>query len=84
VCISSGDDVTQFSIIPVLSSAAFCQWSETVSRVPLGTLRVVMLMTLCFILRVEYWVNHSCCAQHCLGVLYVCIDFFIVFWPVGV
>jgi hypothetical protein len=28
-CISAADDVAQISVIPVLSSTAFLQWSET-------------------------------------------------------
>jgi hypothetical protein len=82
-CIFATDDVTQISIIPVSSSAAFLQWSETASQAPMGTLPVVMLVTPCFILTVEHRVNHGCCVQHHLEALHMCVDFFVVFWKVG-
>jgi hypothetical protein len=78
-CIYAADDVTQISVIPVSSSAAFLRWSETASRVPMGTLSVVMLVTPCFILTVERRVNHGCCIQHRLEVLHICVNFFIIF-----
>jgi hypothetical protein len=43
-------------------------------------LPVVKLMTPCFAVMVEGRVNHGCRVQHRLEALYVCIDFFIVFW----
>jgi hypothetical protein len=58
--IPTADDVMQISVIQVLSSAAFLQWSETACRVPVRTLPVVMLVTPCFIIMVEYQVNHGC------------------------
>jgi hypothetical protein len=79
-CISTVDDVVQISVIPVSFSAAFLRWSESARRVPMGTMSVVMLMNPCFILTVERWVNHNCCVQHRLETLYVCVDFFVVFW----
>jgi hypothetical protein len=83
-CISVADDVAQMSVIPISSLAAFLRLSETASRVPVGTLPAVMLITSSFIFTVECQVNQGCCVQHCLEALYVCIDFFIVFWKVGV
>jgi hypothetical protein len=82
-CISAADDITQISIILISSSAAFLWWSETASRVNIRTLLVVMLVTSCFIIMVECWVNHGCCVQHHLEALYVCVDFFLVLWQVG-
>jgi hypothetical protein len=81
--ISATDDITEISVILVSSSAAFLWWIETASSVPMETLPVVMLMTLCFILTVKRWVNHGCCVLHRLEMLHVCIDFFVVFWKVG-
>jgi hypothetical protein len=52
-CISAVDDIVQILVISVLPSATFLRWSETASRVPMGTLLVVMLMTPCFILMFE-------------------------------
>jgi hypothetical protein len=82
MCISAADDVMQISVILVSSSAVFLWWSETACRVPMRTLPVVMLMTPCFIITVEHWVNHYCCIQHHVEVLHVCVNFFIVFWQV--
>jgi hypothetical protein len=70
-CISEANDFMQVSVIPVSSSIAFLWWSETASRVPMGTLPVVMLMTPSFIFTVECRVNHGCCVQHHLEALYV-------------
>jgi predicted anti-sigma-YlaC factor YlaD len=53
VFISTADDVTQISVIPVPSSIAFLRWSEDTCRVPVWSLSVVMLMNLCFIITVE-------------------------------
>jgi hypothetical protein len=47
------------------------------------TLSVVKLMTSYFAITVEDQVNHGCCVQHRLEVLYMHIDFFIVFRQVG-
>jgi hypothetical protein len=80
VCISATDDVAQISVVPVSSSTMFLRWSETACRVPVLTLPVVRLVTLCFVITVECWVNHGCCVQHCLKALHVCINFFIVLW----
>jgi hypothetical protein len=82
-CISTVNDVAQISVIPVSSLTAFLWWSEIASRVPIGTLLVVMLMAPCFILTVKCRVNHDCCVQHRLEALYVCVDFFIIFWLGG-
>jgi hypothetical protein len=41
------------------------------------------LMTPCFIITVECWVNHGCCVQHHLESLHVCINFFVVIWQVS-
>jgi hypothetical protein len=71
-CISTVDDVMQISVIPVLSSVMFLRWKETACRVPMWTLLVVNLMTPCFVITVECWVNHSYCIQHHLEVLHVC------------
>jgi hypothetical protein len=38
-CIFATDDVAQISVIPVSSSAAFLQWSETASQAPWGLYR---------------------------------------------
>jgi hypothetical protein len=81
-CISVADDVTQISVIPVLSSAVFLRWSETASRIPMGTIGGHARHPL-FILTVERQVNHGCCIQHRLEALHMCVDFFIVFWKVG-
>jgi hypothetical protein len=40
-------------------------------------------MTPCFIIMVEYQVDHGCCAQHRLEALLVCINFFVVLRQVG-
>jgi hypothetical protein len=56
-CISIADDVAQMSVIPISSSAAFLRLSEIASRVPVGTLPVVMLITSSFIFTVECQVN---------------------------
>jgi hypothetical protein len=37
MCISAVDDITQISVIPVSSTIMFLWWSETASRVPMGT-----------------------------------------------
>jgi hypothetical protein len=47
------------------------------------TLSVVNILTLCFIVTVENWVNHSCYVQHRLEALYMRIGFFIVLRQVG-
>jgi hypothetical protein len=83
-CISATDDVAQISVIPVSSSAAFLWWSETAHRVPVRTLPMVRLVTPPFIIMVECRVYHSYRVQHHLEVLHVCVDFFVVFWQVGV
>jgi hypothetical protein len=36
-------------------------------------------MTPYFAITIEDWVNHGCCVDHRLEVLYMRIDFFIVF-----
>jgi hypothetical protein len=74
------DDVVQISVITISPLAVFLQWSETAGRVPMRPLPVVKLMTPCFAVTVEGRVNHGCRVQHRLEALYVCIDFFIVFW----
>jgi hypothetical protein len=82
-CISTTDDVMQISVIPVSPSSAFLRWSETACRVPMQTLWVVMIMTLCLIITVECRVHHDCCVQHHLDLLHVSSNFLIVFWQVG-
>jgi hypothetical protein len=82
-CILAADDVVQVSVIPASPSATFLRWSETASRVPTWTLPVVKLVTTCFIITVECWVNHGCYIQHHFEVLHVCINFFVVLWQVG-
>jgi hypothetical protein len=82
-CISATDDIAQTSVISVSSSATFLRWSETAFRVPMRTLVVVRLMTLCFIITVMCWVNHGCHVQHHMESLHMCINFFIVLWQVG-
>jgi hypothetical protein len=47
------------------------------------TLLVVKLMIMYFTVMVEDRVNHGCCVQHRLEVLYMHIDFSIVFSQVG-
>jgi hypothetical protein len=79
-CISAADDVVQISVIPISPSVVFLRWSETAGRVPVLNLSVVKLMTPCFAVTVEGWVNHGYRIQHCLEALYVCINFFIVLW----
>jgi hypothetical protein len=59
VCISAADDVAQILIIRVLSLAVFHRCSETACRVPVRTLSVVNLMTSCFVITVECWINHG-------------------------
>jgi hypothetical protein len=83
VCIITMDDVTQILVIPILPSVMFLQWSETTSRVPMQTLSVVKPVTPYFTITVEDRVNHGCCVQHHLNVLYMRIDFFIVFRQMG-
>jgi hypothetical protein len=83
VCIITMDDVTQISVIPILPSVMFLQWSETTSRVPMQTLSVVKPVTPYFTIMVEDRVNHGCCVQHHLNALYMRIDFFIVFRQMG-
>jgi hypothetical protein len=83
-CISTADAIAQISVIPVSSSAMFLWWSETACQVPVRTLPVVRLVTPCFIVTVECWLNHGCCIQHRLEALHVSIDFFIILWQVGV
>jgi hypothetical protein len=82
-CISTSDDFTQILVIPIPPSAAFLQWSETASLVPVWTLSVVKLVTPYFAITVEDRVHHSYCIQHHLEVLYMHIDFFIFFRQVG-
>jgi hypothetical protein len=53
VCICIANDVVQVLIIPILPLAAFLQWSETASRVPMRTLSVVKRLTLNTIVTVE-------------------------------
>jgi hypothetical protein len=79
VCIYVTDDIAHVSVIPITPSVTLLQWSETVGRVPTRTLPMVNLMTPCFAIAVKDWVKHDCCIQHCLEVLYMCIDFFMVF-----
>jgi hypothetical protein len=83
-CISAADDIMQISVNQVLPSAAFLWWSETAGRVPVRTLLVVMIMTLCIVITVECRVHHGCCVQHRLESLHVSSNFWIVFWQVGV
>jgi hypothetical protein len=78
-CISAADDVAQVMVIMIPPSAALHRWSETAGQVPARTLSVVKLMTPYLAVTVEDWVDHGCCIQHHLEVLYMCIDFFIVF-----
>jgi hypothetical protein len=78
--LSTATDVTQISVILVLSSATFLRWSEVACRVPVLTLSVVRLMTSCFIITVECWINHGCCVQHRLEALHVWINIFVVLW----
>jgi hypothetical protein len=82
-CISAANDVTQISIIPILPSAVFLLWSETIGQVPVRNLSVVKLVTPYFAIMVEGPVNHGCYIQHRLEALYICIDFFIVIRQVG-
>jgi hypothetical protein len=82
-CIFVADDVAQLSIIPVSSSVAFLQWSETSCQVHVLTLPVVKLMTPCFIIMVECRVNHICCIQHHVESLHMCVNFSFVLWQVG-
>jgi hypothetical protein len=82
-CISVADEVAQISVIPIPPSAAFLRWSEIDARVPAWTLSVVKLVTPYSTVMVMDWVHHSCCIQHRLEALYMCIDFFIVFRQVG-
>jgi hypothetical protein len=83
-CISAADDITEISVIPVSSSVVFLWCSEIASCVPVRTLPVVKLMTPCFIIMVEHRVNNGCCIQHRLEALHMCVNFFLVFWKVGV
>jgi hypothetical protein len=83
-CISIVNNVAQILVIPVSSSTAFLRWSETACRVPARTLMVVMLVTPCFIITVECWVNHDCYVQRHLDALHVCINFFVVLRQVRV
>jgi hypothetical protein len=79
-CIFAVDDIVQVSAIPVSPSATFLRWSETASWVPVWTLPVVKLVTPCFIITVECWVNHGCCVLHRLEVLHMRVNFFVVLW----
>jgi hypothetical protein len=83
MCISAAEDVTQISIILVSPSATFLQWSETACRVPMRTLPVVMIMTLCLIFTVECRVHHGCYIEHRLESLDVSSNLLIVLWQVG-
>jgi hypothetical protein len=82
-CISAADDVAQILVIPVSPSGMFLWWSETACQVPMWTLPVVMIMTLCLIIMVECRVHHGCCIQHRLVSLHMGSNFLIVFWQVG-
>jgi hypothetical protein len=77
-CVFAMDDIIQVSIILVPPLATFLLWSETTSRVPVWTLPMFKVMTLCFVMTVECRVNHGCCVQHRLEALHVCINFFVV------
>jgi hypothetical protein len=79
-CISIVEHVTQVLVIPISPLAALLQWSEATGQVSMGTLLVVMLMNLCFVVAVEGRVDNGCCVQNRVETLHVCIDFFIVFW----
>jgi hypothetical protein len=83
-CISTADDVAQISVILVSFLDAFLRWSETTCRVPMRTLSVVRLVTPCFVITVECRVHHGCCVQHRLEALHVRVEFFVIFWQVGV
>jgi hypothetical protein len=82
-CVFAVDDITQVSVFPIMPSAVLLWWSETAGRVSMWTMSVVKILTLCFIVMVENWVNHGCCVQHRLEALYMRIGFFIVFRQVG-
>jgi hypothetical protein len=62
--ISVPDDVAQVTVIPVLPSAVFLQWSQTTSRVPSQTLSVVKIMTSHIATTLGNRVHHDCCVQH--------------------
>jgi hypothetical protein len=83
VCISAVDDVMQISVISIPPSVVFLRWSDTAGRVPALTLSVVKLVTPYFTIMIEDQVNQGCCVQHGPEVLYMRIDFFIVFRQVG-
>jgi hypothetical protein len=82
--ISAADDITQILVISVSSLAVFLRWSETACRVHVMTPSLVRLVTSCFIIMVECWVNHGCCVQHHLEGLHMCVNFFVDLWQVGV
>jgi hypothetical protein len=60
-CVSAVDDITQVSVFPIMPSAVLLWWSETAGRVSMWTMSVVKILTLCFIVMVENWVNHGSC-----------------------
>jgi hypothetical protein len=83
MCISAVDDVAQVSVILITPSVVLLRWSETAGLVPMRTLSMVKLLAPYFTVTVENRVNHGCCVQHRLELLYMRIDFFIVFRKVG-
>jgi hypothetical protein len=60
-CISVADDITQVAVLPAMPSTMLLRWSNATSRVPTGTMLVVIFMTPVFVLLVVDWIRYGCC-----------------------
>jgi hypothetical protein len=77
-CISAVDDIAQIAVISITPSVALLWWSDAAGRVPTGTLPVVKLVIPDSVFAVVNRVNYSCCIQHRLETLDMCVDFFVI------
>jgi hypothetical protein len=78
-CISTADDIMQVAVVSATPSTTLLWWSDAASRVPTGTMPVVIFMTPVFILLVVEWIRYGCCVQHRLEELYMHVYFIIIF-----
>jgi hypothetical protein len=60
-CISAADDVTQVTVVFVAPTTVLLRWSDAAGRVPMGTVPVVIFVTLIFVLLAVDRIRYSCC-----------------------
>jgi hypothetical protein len=61
VCISAADDVAQDTVVFVAPTTVLLWWSDAAGRVPMGTVPVVIFVTLIFVLLAVDRICYSCC-----------------------